>query len=43
MVIGVDVSQKVVDTVNDGNVHIIEPGLDTIVKAAVSRVVSEPL
>ncbi len=32
---GVDVSQKVVDTVNSGRIHIVEPDLDILVKAAV--------
>jgi len=35
-VIGVDVNQKTVDTINAGNVHIVEPDLDIFVKAAVS-------
>jgi UDP-N-acetyl-D-mannosaminuronic acid dehydrogenase len=34
-VIGVDVSSPVVDTINGGNVHIIEPELDILVRAAV--------
>ncbi len=33
-VVGVDVNPQAVETVNKGNVHIQEPGLDTIVKAA---------
>ena len=33
-VLGVDVSQKVVDTVNQGAIHIEEPGLQTVVRAA---------
>jgi UDP-N-acetyl-D-mannosaminuronic acid dehydrogenase len=36
-VIGVDINQHAVDTVNKGGVHIIEPELDTIVNAAVSQ------
>lgn len=32
---GVDVSQNVVDTINRGNIHIVEPGLDILVKSAV--------
>jgi UDP-N-acetyl-D-mannosaminuronic acid dehydrogenase len=32
---GVDVSQKVVDTINDGKIHIVEPDLDIMVKSAV--------
>lgn len=36
-VIGVDVNQKTVDTINEGNVHIVEPGLDVIVRDAVSQ------
>lgn len=35
-VIGVDVSQRVVDTVNQGKIHIIEPDLDMLVHAAVT-------
>ncbi len=34
-VVGVDVSQRVVDTVNAGNIHIEEPGLHTVVRAAI--------
>ena len=34
-VVGVDVSQRVVDTVNEGNIHIEEPGLHTVVQAAI--------
>jgi len=33
-VIGIDVSQNVVDTVNEGKIHIVEPGLDVVVHAA---------
>ncbi|TQP50956.1 UDP-N-acetyl-D-mannosamine dehydrogenase [Vibrio cholerae] len=36
-VIGVDVNQHAVDTINQGKIHIIEPELDTMVHAAVSR------
>lgn len=32
---GVDVSQRVVDTINQGNIHIREPDLDILVKSAV--------
>ncbi len=35
-VIGVDVSQKVVDTINRGEIHIVEPDLDILVKSAVN-------
>jgi UDP-N-acetyl-D-mannosaminuronic acid dehydrogenase len=35
-VIGVDVSQHVVDTINQGRIHIVEPELDMLVQAAVS-------
>lgn len=35
-VIGVDVSQHVVDTLNKGEVHIEEPGLDKVVKLMVN-------
>lgn len=34
-VLGVDVTQSVVDTVNSGNIHIEEPGLHTVVRAAI--------
>ena len=34
-VLGVDVNTKVVDTVNDGRIHIEEPDLDVLVRAAV--------
>lgn len=33
---GVDVSQHVVDTINQGSIHIVEPDLDVLVRAAVS-------
>lgn len=36
-VIGVDVSREVVDTINKGEVHIVEPELDSVVHAAVAR------
>lgn len=36
-VIGVDINQKTVDTINAGNIHIVEPELDTIVKEAVQE------
>jgi UDP-N-acetyl-D-mannosaminuronic acid dehydrogenase len=32
---GVDVSASVVDTINGGNIHIVEPDLDILVKSAV--------
>jgi len=35
-VIGVDVNQQAVDTINRGQIHIVEPELDIIVHAAVS-------
>lgn len=34
-VIGVDINQKAVDTINRGQIHIVEPDLDMIVHAAV--------
>ena len=34
---GVDIVQSTVDTINKGEVHIIEPGLDTFVKTAVNN------
>ncbi len=36
-VVGVDVSQYVVDTINQGKIHIVEPGLDTLVREAVQK------
>jgi UDP-N-acetyl-D-mannosaminuronic acid dehydrogenase len=34
-VVGVDVDPKVVDTINHGDIHIVEPDLDILVKSAV--------
>ncbi|MBN2637143.1 MAG: nucleotide sugar dehydrogenase, partial [Prolixibacteraceae bacterium] len=34
---GVDVNQKVVDTINRGEIHIIEPGLAAVVKEGVEK------
>ena len=34
-VIGVDVNQHAVDTINAGKIHIVEPELDVMVKKAV--------
>jgi UDP-N-acetyl-D-mannosaminuronic acid dehydrogenase len=34
-VVGVDTNEQTVETVNRGEIHIVEPGLDTIVKSAV--------
>jgi len=36
-VIGVDVNQHLVDTINAGKTHIVEPGLDSMVKKAVDK------
>ena len=36
-VIGVDVNQHAVDTINRGQIHIVEPDLDMVVQAAVSQ------
>tara|TARA_B100000963_G_scaffold266236_1_gene234414 strand:+ start:2776 stop:3984 length:1209 start_codon:yes stop_codon:yes gene_type:complete len=36
-VLGVDINQKVVDMINQGKIHIVEPDLDEIVKKAVSN------
>src|SRR5690554_1136586 len=36
-VIGVDVNQKAVDTINQGKIHIVEPDLDMVVHAAVTE------
>ena len=35
-VLGVDINQSVVDTINKGKIHIVEPDLDAIVSKAVS-------
>lgn len=46
-VVGVDVNQHAVDTINRGAIHIIEPDLDRVVKAAVEggylQAVTKPL
>ena len=34
---GVDINQNVVDTINRGEIHIIEPELDTAVASAVKN------
>ena len=36
-VLGVDINKKVVDTINNGKIHIIEPDLENIVSKAVSK------
>ena len=36
-VVGVDVNQHAVDTINQGKIHIVEPGLEAIVKKAVDN------
>jgi UDP-N-acetyl-D-mannosaminuronic acid dehydrogenase len=36
-VIGVDINQRAVDTINNGHTHIVEPELDMIVSAAVNQ------
>ena len=36
-VIGVDINQHAVDTINQGQIHIVEPELDVIVHAAVTE------
>lgn len=36
-VVGVDVNQRAVDTINRGAIHIVEPDLDMVVHAAVSE------
>lgn len=45
-VIGVDVNQRAVDTINRGEIHIVEPDLDMLVSAAVQqeylRAVTQP-
>ncbi|MBN8539927.1 MAG: UDP-N-acetyl-D-mannosamine dehydrogenase [Deltaproteobacteria bacterium] len=45
-VVGVDINQTAVDTINKGKVHIVEPGLDVVVQSVVStghlRAVTSP-
>jgi UDP-N-acetyl-D-mannosaminuronic acid dehydrogenase len=36
-VLGVDINQNVVDTINSGKIHIVEPGLEQIVKESVEK------
>ncbi|MDG1974755.1 MAG: UDP-N-acetyl-D-mannosamine dehydrogenase [Flavobacteriaceae bacterium] len=36
-VLGVDINQNIVDTINEGKIHIVEPDLDKIVSTAVSK------
>lgn len=36
-VIGVDVNQHAVDTINQGKIHIVEPDLDMLVQATVQQ------
>src|SRR6476660_5203982 len=35
-VVGVDISPRIVDVINTGKIHIVEPDLDMVVQAAVS-------
>ena len=35
-VLGIDISQAIVDTINGGGVHILEPDLDIAVRSAVT-------
>ncbi|GAF61358.1 UDP-glucose dehydrogenase [Psychrobacter sp. JCM 18903] len=41
-VVGVDVNPHAVDTINQGKIHIVEPGLEAIVKTAVDKGSSKP-
>ena len=34
---GVDINQNVVDTINQGKIHIVEPSLDVAVEEAVKK------
>ena len=36
-VLGVDVNESAVNTINQGNIHIVEPALDIVVRAAVTE------
>ena len=44
-VIGVDINEMTVETINQGKIHIVEPGLDIMVNGAVStgKLVADPL
>ena len=35
-VLGIDISERVVETINRGNIHIVEPGLEELVKRVVA-------
>lgn len=41
-VVGVDVNPSVVETINQGKIHIVEPELDQIVKRWCEQVISVP-
>jgi UDP-N-acetyl-D-mannosaminuronic acid dehydrogenase len=36
-VLGVDINERVVDTINKGNIHIVEPGLEVLVRKVVQN------
>ena len=36
-VLGVDINEEIVKTINDGEIHIVEPDLDQVVANAVSN------
>jgi UDP-N-acetyl-D-mannosaminuronic acid dehydrogenase len=36
-VLGVDVNPRIIDTINEGKIHIVEPGLEEVVNASVSK------
>ena len=36
-VVGVDVNQHAVNTINEGRIHIVEPGLEAMVKSDVEQ------
>ena len=36
-VLGIDINQSVVDTINSGNIHIVEPTLDSLVRDVVEK------
>ena len=42
-VLGVDINQDIVDTINKGKIHIIEPDLEDVVSKAVSNGFLKPL
>ena len=38
-VVGIDVNQRVVNTINEGKIHIVEPDLDMTIKPVESKLI----